>query len=69
MHYGAFALPDTETDTEKGTDTDNHKLTQNLMGISVDVYFCAVWTPLYNSIQPIISVFVSVLVLGSVDTP
>ena len=39
---GAFSLPDTETDTETETDTDTDKLTQNPMGISVDVCLCAI---------------------------
>ena len=45
--YGAFTLPDTETDT------DADKLAQNPMGICQSVCLCAIWTPPRNSIQAI----------------
>ena len=51
-YYGAFTLPDIETETEIETDKDTNKLPRNQMGIGVGVRLCVVWTPPQNPIQP-----------------
>ena len=44
FYYGAFTLPDTETDPEIQIDTDTEKLTQNLIGICIGVCLCSMNT-------------------------
>ena len=42
FYYGAFTLPDTETDTETQIGRETEKLAQNVMGICIGTCLCAV---------------------------